>query len=71
MDREVARRKATLEIDARADPIVGTITGDDGLERPFSGWMELAGAIEAWRTENRSGSDVHTSPATSRDPPRQ
>ena len=53
MNHNVDSLEATLEMDPRADSVVGTITGDDGVERPFSGWMELANLIEAWRTDNR------------------
>lgn len=54
MNREVDKLEAKLEMDPSSDTVVGTITGDDGVERPFSGWMELASAVEAWRTENSS-----------------
>jgi hypothetical protein len=50
MDRDVAGLVARLVLDPDADRVVGTLTGDDGTERRFSGWMQLASAIEAWRT---------------------
>jgi hypothetical protein len=71
MDFKGERLEARLELDPRADPLVGTITGDDGLERQFCGWMELASAIEAWRTGNSAGADAHTAGVTPRRSPRQ
>lgn len=50
MNREEGRLEATLELDPRADTIVGTITDADGVVHRFSGWMEFASAIEAWRS---------------------
>jgi hypothetical protein len=35
-----------LELLPFSDPIAGTLTGPDGLRRPFAGWMELVGAID-------------------------
>jgi hypothetical protein len=70
MDIKGARIEARLELAPRADTLVGTITGDDGLERQFCGWMELASAIEAWRTGNSAGAGAHISEATPRRPPR-
>jgi hypothetical protein len=40
---------ATLVLDGVDGPLAGTLLGEDGVARPFSGWMELAAAIEAWR----------------------
>jgi hypothetical protein len=58
MDREEAKLEATLELDPRAETIVGTITGADGVEHRFSGWMELASVIDAWRTSTDAVSDA-------------
>jgi L-arabinose isomerase len=71
MDREAAKLIARLELDARADTVDGTITGDDGIERRFSGWMELANAIEAWRTAHtpRAGVGRDAMRTTPRGPP--
>jgi hypothetical protein len=68
MNIKVNRLVAKLELDPRADAVAGTITGDDGVKRPFSGWMELANAIETWRTENGSDTGEGTTQATDRAP---
>jgi hypothetical protein len=39
-------RKVTLEIDPRSDPIGGRLEDEHGT-RPFSGWLELAAALQA------------------------
>ena len=39
-------RRVTLELLPGSDPIAGTITGPDGDVTPFSGWMELVGAVD-------------------------
>ena len=36
----------TLEIDPGSDPISGRL-GDEHGTRPFSGWLELAAALQA------------------------
>jgi hypothetical protein len=69
MNIKVNRLVAKLELDPRADAVAGTITGDDGVKRPFSGWMELASAIETWRTENGSDTGEGPTQATDRRPP--
>jgi len=35
----------TLEVDFASDPICGQLTDERGT-RPFSGWLELAAAIQ-------------------------
>jgi hypothetical protein len=42
----VGARKLTLEIDVGSDPISGRLADDRGV-RPFSGWLELAAALQA------------------------
>jgi hypothetical protein len=68
MNRTVGRLEARLELDPWADTVIGTLTGDDGRERPFSGWMELASAVEAWRTDGRPGPSEDHGPAPPREP---
>ena len=43
--------KAALELDLDAAAPAGALSSDLGLRIEFSGWAELAAAIEAWRTE--------------------
>lgn len=46
--------RATLEVDMASQPITGTFAPADGGEpQPFTGWIELTGAIEALRTARR------------------
>jgi hypothetical protein len=71
MDPDVARLGARLELDPAAETVVGTITTDDGVERRFSGWMELASAIEAWRTESSPDTGRDTGQTTPRGPSRR
>jgi hypothetical protein len=46
--------RATLEVALEADAPAGTLTAPDGRRRSFSGWLELASAIEDWRATARS-----------------
>ncbi|HWC28012.1 MAG TPA: hypothetical protein VG474_15585 [Solirubrobacteraceae bacterium] len=50
MDRSGTAR-AMLEVEMASRPISGTFAPADGGERrPFTGWIELTGAIESLRT---------------------
>ena len=42
--------KGTLEMDLEARAPAGALTDVDGRRLEFSGWTELAAAIEDWRT---------------------
>jgi hypothetical protein len=39
-----------LAIDVDSEPISGSISNGSQVERPFTGWIELAAAIEAVRS---------------------
>jgi hypothetical protein len=41
---------ATLELSLDVQPIEGVLIDGQGQARRFSGWIELAAAIEDWRT---------------------
>ncbi len=43
-----------LAIDIDSDPITGSFSHGAGNSRPFSGWIELVGAIEAARSSEHS-----------------
>jgi hypothetical protein len=43
---------ATLELSLGAQAPEGVLTDGEGGARRFSGWIELAAAIEDWRTAN-------------------
>ncbi len=50
MDRPCTVR-AILEVETASQPISGSFIPPDGGEpRPFTGWIELTGAIESMRT---------------------
>jgi len=45
-----------LAIDIDSDPISGWVSNGTKLSRPFQGWIELAGLIEAARSPEGLGS---------------
>jgi hypothetical protein len=44
---------ATLEVDPHTAAPIGVLQSDFGLRVEFTGWVELAAAIEEWRGEAR------------------
>jgi hypothetical protein len=44
------KARATLEMELTGKAPAGTLTSADGVSRQFTGWSELATAIEEWRT---------------------
>lgn len=38
-----------LQLERADDPIAGIVHGSDGSSRPFTGWLELAAAIDELR----------------------
>jgi len=46
MPAEPRRVTVTLELDASAEPIRGVARDTEGVERPFTGWLGLARALE-------------------------
>lgn len=55
LNEPALRARATLEVALEADAPAGTLTAPDWGHRSFSGWIELASAIEDWREAARSG----------------
>jgi hypothetical protein len=45
-----APTRATLGLDTATEAPTGALTDGHGQARRFSGWIELAAAIEDWRT---------------------
>lgn len=43
--------RATLELDLRQEAPAGALVALGGRARQFSGWVELASAIESWRED--------------------
>jgi hypothetical protein len=50
MNRRPQTTTATIELDLAAEAPDGVLTDGHGRARRFSGWIELAAAIEDWRT---------------------
>jgi hypothetical protein len=50
MNRRPQTTSATIELEAGTQAPTGALTDGDGQARHFSGWIELAAAIEDWRT---------------------
>ena len=65
MNRPPQTTSATIELDAGTETPTGALTDGQGLARRFSGWIELAAAIEDWRT---SRAQAETSPSASEAP---
>jgi hypothetical protein len=51
---ERVRAKATLEMEVDGLAPAGSLTASDGRRLEFSGWTELAVAIEEWRSHAHS-----------------
>ena len=50
MNRRPQTTSATIELDLGTQAPTGVLTDGQGQARRFSGWIELAAAIEDWRT---------------------
>ena len=61
MNQRPQTTSATIELEAGTQAPTGALTDGQGQARRFSGWIELAAAIEDWRTS--------TARADSRQPP--
>ena len=48
----------SLAIDVDSEPISGSISNGCHVERPFTGWIELAAAIEAVRSAGHAPESV-------------
>jgi len=53
MDGRIRRATVTLEMDLEGRAPEGALISTDGVRMEFSGWAELASAIEDWRTRAR------------------
>jgi hypothetical protein len=63
--------RVVLDLDPNSEPIRGSLSATDQDSRPFFGWLELAGAVEAARAEaavdrRRSGNGPSASPGALR-----
>jgi hypothetical protein len=50
MNRRPQTTTATIELNLAVQAPEGVLTDGQGRTRRFSGWIELAAAIEDWRT---------------------
>jgi hypothetical protein len=48
---EARTGKATLEIEMDRESLRGALASDGGDRHTFTGWLEFAAAVEAWRRE--------------------
>lgn len=53
MTKQARHATATLKIDTCAGAPTGTLSSESGSPLEFSGWAELAAAIEEWRAQIR------------------
>jgi hypothetical protein len=60
MNRRPLTTTATIELDLGTEAPNGVLTDGWGRARRFSGWIELAAAIEDWRT-GTAGADPRPS----------
>ena len=49
-DGRMTSTTLTVELECDSDPVRGTIVAPDGTRRVFTGWIELAAALEAARS---------------------
>jgi len=50
MNQRPQTTSATIELDLGSQAPTGVLTDAQGAARRFDGWIELAAAIEDWRT---------------------
>ena len=65
MNRPPQTTSATIELETGSEAPTGALTDGQGQARRFDGWIEIAAAIEDWRT---STTRTETSPSAI-DPP--
>ena len=66
MNQRPQTTRATIELEAGTQAPTGALTDGDGQARRFSGWIELAAAIEDWRTST-ARADLRHSPVEAPD----
>jgi hypothetical protein len=63
MNQRPQTTSATIELEAGTQAPTGALTDGQGQARRFSGWIELAAAIEDWRTAGPPADPDATQPA--------
>jgi hypothetical protein len=49
VEEDTPQAAATLRVDLSSEELTGVLVGSEGRPVTFSGWMELASALEDWR----------------------
>ena len=57
MNADTAQAAATLRVDLSSEELTGVLVASDQHPVKFSGWMELASAIEDWRRAEGAAAD--------------
>ncbi|MBV9605167.1 MAG: hypothetical protein JO027_08675 [Solirubrobacterales bacterium] len=57
MERATTHLELTIDVDS--DPITGSVSNGAHRSRPFNGWIELVGAIEAARSPVTAQGEAH------------
>ena len=57
MNADSAQAAATLRVDLSVEELTGVLVASDERRVNFSGWMELASAIEDWRRAEGAAAD--------------
>jgi hypothetical protein len=63
-----SNRRITLELEARADPIRGSIEHADGSRQPFWGWLDLSEQLHRVAADN-PGRPSQPNPASAGETP--
>jgi hypothetical protein len=51
MPDDDTRRHLSIEVDPAAEPITGTVRGQDGRAHAFEGWLELVSHLQTSRAK--------------------
>jgi hypothetical protein len=57
MEADTSQAAATLRVDLSSEELTGVLVASEGRAAEFSGWMELASAIEDWRRAEGAAAD--------------
>jgi hypothetical protein len=57
MDADTPQAAATLRVDLSSEELMGVLVASEGRSVQFSGWMELASALEDWRRAAAAAAD--------------
>jgi hypothetical protein len=57
MDADTPQAAATLRVNLSSEELMGVLVAAEGRPVEFSGWMELASALEDWRRAAAAAAD--------------